>query len=154
MILESEPTVGPALGPAVVIVVAAALLRGDGRVLMQRRPPGKAHGGVWEFPGGKVEAGESLEAALARELAEELGIALDPAALVPAAFAAEPPQPGAVRRLILALYAARAWGGEPLALEGGEVQWFEPSEMAALEMPPLDVPLVARLSELVCCRAI
>lgn len=122
--------------PTVIPVVAVALLRRDGRVLMQQRPFGKAHGGLWEFPGGKVDAGESLDSALIREIEEELGIVLDAGALTPLTFAAI-----AGEAVVILLYTCREWQGEPQCLEGEAIGWFTMAELDELEMPPLDVPL-------------
>jgi 8-oxo-dGTP diphosphatase len=130
--------------PTTMLVVAAALERADGRVLMQQRPPGKAHAGLWEFPGGKVEPGETPRAALVREVTEELAITLDPASLAPACFADDAAEDRGLAVVIL-LYTARAWIGEPRALEGGACDWFTRAEIAALAMPPLDYALLARL---------
>jgi 8-oxo-dGTP diphosphatase len=127
-----------------MLVVAAALERADGRILMQQRPPGKAHAGLWEFPGGKVEPGEAPRAALVRELNEELAVALDPASLAPACFADDAREEGRPAIVIL-LYTARDWTGEPRAMEGGACGWFTRAEIAALAMPPLDYELLARL---------
>lgn len=128
-----------------MIVVAAALIDEEGRVLLQRRPEGKAMAGLWEFPGGKVERGETPEAALVRELAEELAITVDPAVLQPLCFAsAVLPQ----RHLLLLLYTIRRWHGEPRAVEAPELRWERPAAMVALPMPPADVPLVAALRSL------
>jgi 8-oxo-dGTP diphosphatase len=127
-------------------VVAAALADGEGRVLLQRRPPGRAMAGLWEFPGGKVEPGERPEAALARELAEELGIAVDPAALSPAAFASAD---NAGRHMLLLLYLCRRWRGEPRPLDAAELAWVRPADMATLAMPPADEPLIPLLARLV-----
>ena len=121
------------------LVVAAALERPDGCVLMQRRPAGKAHAGLWEFPGGKVDAGEAADAALARELAEELGIAVATADLIPTTFAAD-------AGLVLLLFRCRRWMGKPHALEASALCWEVPARLARLPMPPLDVPLVAALA--------
>lgn len=126
-------------------VVAAALTDAQGRVLVQQRAPGRAMAGLWEFPGGKLEAGETPETALARELAEELGIGVDPAALVPAAFASE--RLGD-RHLLLLLYTLRDWTGEPRALDASGLRWARPAELRALPMPPADVPLVDALEAL------
>lgn len=131
------------LGSTVLLpVVAAALVDANGRVLLQCRPPGKQMAGLWEFPGGKVEAGETPEAALARELAEELGICVDQAAMTPLAFASAP-LPG--RHLLLLLYRITRWGGTPQPLEATDLVWCHPSAMHDLPMPPADVPLVAAL---------
>jgi 8-oxo-dGTP diphosphatase len=127
-----------------MLVVAVALERADGRILMQRRPPGTAHGGLWEFPGGKVEPGETPRAALIREVNEELAITLDPAALAPACFADDATH-GGHPAIVILLYTARAWIGEPQAMEGGACGWFARAEIAALAMPPLDYALLARL---------
>jgi 8-oxo-dGTP diphosphatase len=126
-------------------VVAAALIDRGGHVLLQQRPPGKAMEGLWEFPGGKVEPGERPEQALVRELAEELGVSLEPDALVPAAFASAPL---GERHLLLLLYVARTWSGVPCALEATALAWVRPAGMRALAMPPADVPLVDALERL------
>jgi 8-oxo-dGTP diphosphatase len=129
-----------------MIVVAAALADREGRVLLQRRPEGKAMAGLWEFPGGKMEEGERPEAALVRELAEELGISVDEIALEPAAFASAD---NGGRRMLLLLYLCRAWRGEPAALHASELAWVAPADMARRPMPPADMPLVERLIGLV-----
>jgi 8-oxo-dGTP diphosphatase len=126
-------------------VVAAALADSDGRVLLQRRAPGRAMAGLWEFPGGKVEEGERPEAALARELAEELGIVVEEAALVPACFASAPL---GERHMILLLYICRSWRGDPRPLDAAALRWTRPGEMIADEMPPADGPLIALLEAL------
>jgi 8-oxo-dGTP diphosphatase len=130
----------------VLLVVAVALLDENGRVLMQRRRLGGVHGGLWEFPGGKLEPDESPESAIRREIEEELGILLDQAALEPLAFAsgsATPPEshPG----LVILLYICRRWQGEPHCREGEEIRWFAPEVVADLDMPPLDYPLARAL---------
>ncbi len=124
-------------------VVAAALVDGDGRVLLQQRPAGKALAGLWEFPGGKLEPGETPEAALVRELHEELAITVTPEALEPAGFATEP-LPG--RHLLLLLYVIRSWSGTPAALEADGLTWCRPVDMQAWRMPPADGPLVRQLA--------
>ena len=126
-------------------VVAAALIDGSGRVLLQRRAPGRAMAGLWEFPGGKVEAGELPEAALVREMKEELGIDVDSAALAPACFASAMV---GERHMILLLYFCREWRGEPRPLDASALKWVRPGEMVADEMPPADQPLIALLSAL------
>jgi 8-oxo-dGTP diphosphatase len=129
-----------------MIVVAAALADEEGCVLLQQRAPGRSMAGLWEFPGGKVEPGETPEAALARELVEELGIAADPAAMVPAAFASADNHG---RHMLLLLYLCRTWRGEPRALDATALIWVRPDEMAALPMPPADIPLIPILAGLV-----
>lgn len=130
--------------PTIVPVVAVALIDAADRVLMQQRRLGKAHGGLWEFPGGKVEPGESLTGALIREITEELGIVLPADALDPLSFAANPADPH-----VVLLYTARRWHGEPQCLEGEAIGWFAASELSALAMPPLDVPLARVVAELI-----
>jgi 8-oxo-dGTP diphosphatase len=124
--------------------VAGALHRADGRWLMHRRPAGKHHAGLWEFPGGKVEADEMPVDSLRRELAEELGIECLAGAVAPIAFAESAALEGQPALVIL-LYTVAAWEGEPRALEGGAVGWFTPAEALALAKPPLDIRLAAQL---------
>ena len=124
-------------------VVAAALVAADGRVLLQQRPAGKQHGGLWEFPGGKLEAGESPEAALVRELGEELGIVVDARDLAPVTFASAA---AGSRHLLLLLYRITRWSGEPRPLDATALAWVHPSAMATRPMPPADYPLAAALA--------
>lgn len=140
----SEPA-NPNFAP-LLLVSAAALIDADGRVLVQRRPPGTAMAGLWEFPGGKIEAGESPEAALVRELNEELGIAVDPACLAPACFASQPLE---TRHLLLMVYICRKWHGVPQAFQATELRWLRPAQLYALDMPPADTPLIALLDALI-----
>ncbi len=129
-------------------MVALALFDGEGRVLMHRRPEGKAHAGLWEFPGGKVESVESPGFALVREIREELGLELDEAALEPVTFAQNDGNP-AETPIVILLYTSRLAQGEPRALEGGEVGWFSLEQAAALAKPPLDIALLRRLAGIV-----
>jgi 8-oxo-dGTP diphosphatase len=127
-------------------VVAAALVAPDGRILMQQRRADRAFGGLWEFPGGKVEARESPESALLREIREELGVALDPGALIPLTFASDPRLPPEPRQPhVILLYTCRIWTGEPRCLDAAALGWFAPQDLAELAMPPLDVPLAEAL---------
>ncbi len=139
--LEKNPT---------LTVVAAALLDGAGRILLQQRAPGRAMAGLWEFPGGKVEDGELPEAALARELREELGIDIEAADFVPACFASAPV---AGRQMILLLYLCRRWRGEPAALDASALVWLRPDEMDPAAMPPADAPLIPLLGALLAAEA-
>ena len=129
-----------------LLVVAAALVDADGRVLLQQRPPGKPMAGLWEFPGGKVEPDEIPETALIRELEEELGIMTHSSCLAPAAFASESL---GERHLLLLLYVCRKWQGLPEARHASALRWVRPSQMYALEMPPADLPLIGLLDSLI-----
>jgi 8-oxo-dGTP diphosphatase len=129
-----------------LLVVAAALVDRDGRVLLQERPAGKSMAGLWEFPGGKIEAGETPEAALIRELGEELGIDVEAACLAPACFASDSLGES---HLILLLYVCRKWRGQPRAVEAAGLRWVRPVEMHALPMPPADKPLIGLLEALI-----
>lgn len=142
-------TVEEPLISAIMTVVAAALVDAEGRVLVQRRPAGKMMAGLWEFPGGKIEPGETPETALARELKEELGIAVDTAMLSPAVFASEPL---AGRHLLLLLYICRSWSGAPRALDAEELLWCRPEALHALDMPPADRPLIGLLEAILSSR--
>lgn len=127
-----------------IAVVAAALQAGEGRWLMHRRPEGKHHAGLWEFPGGKVEPDEMPVESLIRELAEELGIVVQTKDCVPVGFA----EGGSAKdggALVILLYTLREWQGDPQALEGGAVGWFSPSAVLNLPKPPLDIVLAERL---------
>ena len=132
------------IGPTLLTVVALALVDDDGRILMQRRPLRSEHGGLWEFPGGKVEPGEHPGGALVREIAEELGITLRESDLVPLTFAATTPD-SSTRPLVLLLYTCSVWQGEPAAEPGAILRWVLPEAFDTLDMPPLDVPLAAAL---------
>lgn len=134
--------------PTAVLVVAIALVDQDGRVLMQKRPQGKAHGGLWEFPGGKVEPGEDPETALIREIQEELGIDVQADDLLPFSFASgaatgDPASAG----LVMLLYTCRRWTGKPRNLDAETIAWIVPNRLSELPMPPVDVPLAKNLTE-------
>ena len=127
-----------------VLVVAVALLDADDRILLTRRPPGKPLAGLWEFPGGKVDAGEVPETALCRELAEELGIDVRPTCLAPFTFASHRyPE----FHLLMPLYLCRRWNGTITAREGQETAWVRAARLRDYEMPPADKPLVAMLQD-------
>lgn len=129
-----------------LIVVAAALVDRDGRLLVQQRPEGKPMAGLWEFPGGKLESGETPEAALIRELNEELAIDVDHSCLAPACFASDMLGD---RHLLLLLYICRKWRGSPIAQHARALRWLRPLELHTLEMPPADKPLIGLLEALV-----
>lgn len=131
-------------GRRLLLVVAAALIDGQGRVLIAQRPADKSLGGLWEFPGGKLEAGEGPEAALARELLEELDVRVERDAMAPFAFASHA-YPGF--DLLMPLYLVRRWEGTPRAVEAQALAWVTPADLADYPMPPADVPLVARLQQ-------
>jgi len=134
-----------ATGLPLMLVVAAALIDVDGRVLVAERPPGGSLAGLWEFPGGKIEPGETPEAALVRELAEELGIDTAASCLAPAGFASHA---YADFQLLLLLYACRKWRGVPRGVEGQRLQWRRVPELFTLDMPPADRPLLGLLAAL------
>jgi 8-oxo-dGTP diphosphatase len=129
----------------VVLVAAVALIDADGRVLLARRPEGKAMAGLWEFPGGKVEAGETPEAALVRELDEELGIDVAPSCLAPFTFASHAYEDF---HLLMPLFVCRVWEGPVRPREGQETAWVRPARLRDYPMPPADEPLVAMLQDL------
>lgn len=129
-----------------LIVVAAALVDRDGRLLVQQRPEGLSMAGLWEFPGGKIEPGETPEQALIRELEEELAIDVDHACLAPACFASEPLGD---KHLLLLLYVCRKWRGTPVAQHASALRWVRPVELHGLAMPPADKPLIGLLEALV-----
>ena len=128
-----------------LLVVACALVDGDGRVLLAQRPPGKQMAGMWEFPGGKPEAGETPETALIRELHEELDIDVTAACLAPLTFASHA---YADFHLLMPLYVCRRWRGTMQPREGQALAWVRPARMADYPMPPADRPLVAMLQEM------
>ena len=132
-------------GKKTVLVVACALVDVDGRVLIAKRPPGRPLAGLWEFPGGKVEDGETPEAALIRELHEELGIDIKPACLAPFTFASHAYE---TFHLLMPLFVCRKWGGDVDPREGQEIAWVRAVRLGDYEMPPADKPLVAMLQDL------
>ena len=140
---ERAPDIGPSQKP-VIFVVAAALIDADGRVLLAQRPEGKSMAGLWEFPGGKVDAGESPEAALIRELHEELSIDTKESCLAPFTFASHAYDDF---HLLMPLYLCRRWWGDVHPREGQAVKWVRPMRLADYPMPPADVPLVAMLRD-------
>ncbi|MBL8702648.1 MAG: 8-oxo-dGTP diphosphatase MutT [Alphaproteobacteria bacterium] len=127
-----------------VLVAAAALVDDDGRVLIAQRPPGKPMAGLWEFPGGKVQPEETPEAALRRELHEELGIDIAAACLAPFTFASHRYP---TFHLLMPVYLCRRWRGVPSAREGQTLAWVRPVRLGDYPMPPADVPLVAMLRD-------
>ncbi|EAP89909.1 NTP pyrophosphohydrolase [Oceanicaulis sp. HTCC2633] len=128
-----------------LLVVACALVDPDGRVLLARRPEGKQHAGLWEFPGGKVEPGESPEQALVRELREELGIEPCEQCLQPFAFASEKLETGG--HLLMPLFVCRRWDGFIRPTEGQAIAWVRTDQFREYPMPPADKPLAAELRD-------
>ena len=126
-----------------VLVVAAALYDSEGRILLAQRPEGKSMAGLWEFPGGKVEPGESPEAALCRELREELGIVVKESSLEPITFASHSYNEF---HLLMPLYACRCWEGDFYPHEGQAFEWVLPSELHRYPAPEADIPLFDVLS--------
>ncbi len=127
-----------------VLVAAVALVDADGRILLARRPEGKAMAGLWEFPGGKVEQGETPEAALMRELHEELGIETWASCLAPLTFASHA---YADFHLLMPLFACRKWQGQPQAREGQALKWVRARDLRDYPMPPADLPLIPILRD-------
>ena len=126
-------------------MVAVALVDADGRVLLARRPPGKAMEGLWEFPGGKLATGETPEQALIRELREELGIDTEQSCLAPLAFASHGYDDF---HLLMPLYVCRVWNGTVVPKEGQELRWVRPARLHDFPMPPADAPLIPVLRDL------
>jgi 8-oxo-dGTP diphosphatase len=134
------------MAKTLLLVMACALVDPDGRVLVAQRPVGKRMGGLWEFPGGKMEAGESPEETLIRELNEELGITVKEACLAPLSFASHP---YGDFHLLMPLYICRRWEGVPQPLEHTALKWLRPQELKDYPMPPADKPLVPVLRDLI-----
>ena len=131
-------------GFRMVLVAAVALIDGDGRVLLARRPPGKSMAGLWEFPGGKGDPGETPEAAVIRELDEELGIETWNSGLAPLTFASHAYDSF---HLLMPLYACRRWLGTPQPREGQELAWVRAADLTRYPMPPADLPLIPILRD-------
>lgn len=128
-----------------LLVAACALIDADGRVLIAQRPPGKAMAGLWEFPGGKIEADERPEQTLIRELEEELGIEVKEDCLAPFTFASHV---YTEFHLLMPLYLCRRWEGIASAREHSAIKWVKPKELASYPMPPADLPLIPMLRDL------
>lgn len=133
----------------IVLVAACALIDSDNRILLARRPAGKPMEGLWEFPGGKVEVGETPEATLIRELREELGIIVSADCLAPLTFASHGYE---TFHLLMPLYVCRRWEGTVAALEKQELAWVRPQKLRDYPMPPADLPLIPALIELMPSR--
>ncbi|WP_421856936.1 8-oxo-dGTP diphosphatase MutT [Oricola sp.] len=129
----------------IVLVAACALLDADNRILLAQRPPGKAMAGLWEFPGGKIEAGETPEETLIRELHEELGIETEAACLSPLTFASHAYDDF---HLLMPLFVCRKYRGIPMAREGQALKWVRAHALRDYPMPPADVPLIPVLQDL------
>ena len=136
----------PEAGPKPILLVAAcALLDVDNRILLSRRPEGKSLAGLWEFPGGKVELGESPEQSLVRELHEELGIETEIPCLAPLTFASHTYEDF---HLLMPLYVCRKYQGIPVAREGQQLKWVRASALRDYPMPPADIPLIPAIQDL------
>lgn len=131
---------------AIVLVVACALIDADGRVLITQRPDGKSMAGLWEFPGGKVEMGETPEVAMIRELDEELGIVTQTDCLAPLTFASHAYDHF---HLMMPLYVCRRFQGLPRSREGQALKWVRPRDLRDFPMPPADAPLIPFLIDLI-----
>ena len=136
MVISEKPT---------LIVPAIALVDTDSRILLAQRPEGKSFAGYWEFPGGKIEKGETPEAALIREIREELGVETQDSCLAPVSFASHPYDDF---HLILLLYVCRRWQNTPQALEGGALEWVRPQRLRDYQMPPANLEFIAVLQDL------
>lgn len=136
MVISEKPT---------LIVPAIALVDTDSRILLAQRPEGKSFGGYWEFPGGKIEQGETPEAALIREIREELGVETQDSCLAPVSFASHTYDDF---HLILLLYVCRRWQNTPQALEGGTLEWVRPQRLRDYQMPPANLEFIAVLQDL------
>ena len=134
----------PTIEADMILVIACALVDADGRVLVAQRPAGKSMAGMWEFPGGKVEPGETPEAALIRELKEELDIDVTAACLAPLSFASHAYDDF---HLLMPLYVCRKWQGLVRPRENQAVKWLLPRELFDVPMPPADIPLIAMLRD-------
>ena len=128
-----------------MLVSAVVLVDADGRVLLAQRPKGKSMAGLWEFPGGKVEAGETPEAALIRELSEELAIDTAESCLAPLSFVSHAYDDF---HLLMLVYVCRKWKGTPQPVEGGELIWARAARLRDYDMPPADLPLIAVIQDL------
>lgn len=129
---------------SIVLVAAVALMDSDGRILIAKRPEGKKMAGLWEFPGGKIDPGETPERALIRELQEELGIDTRTSCLAPIGFASHAYDDF---HLLMPLYVCRVWDGAPTPREGQELAWVRPARLGDYPMPPADIPLIAQLRD-------
>ena len=134
-----------------VLVSAVALIDTDGRVLLTQRPDGKSMAGLWEFPGGKIEIGETPEAALIRELREELNIDTTQSCLAPLSFASHQYDANDGQdafHLLMMLFVCRRWQGRPQPMEGGTLKWVRPQNLREYQMPAADIPLISVLQDI------
>jgi len=131
-------------GLPIILVAAVALINPDKEILLAQRPEGKSMAGLWEFPGGKVEKGESPEFTLARECHEELGIETRECCFTPLGFASHAYDDF---HLLMPLYACRMWQGEPTGMEGQALAWVSVMKLASYDMPPADIPLIHQIQD-------
>ena len=136
--------------PTMILVSAAALIDIDGKVLLAQRPAGKPMAGLWEFPGGKIEADETPEITLIRELNEELGIDTSKSCLAPLSFVSHHynARDDEAFHVLLMLCVCRRWKGKPQPLEGGAIKWVNPRQLRNYKMPAADIPLISALQDL------
>lgn len=142
---EEGPDGAAPAGKRLLVVVAAAMVDVDGRVLIAQRPAGKHLAGLWEFPGGKIEPGETPEAALIRELEEELDVRTEESCLAPIAFASHGYDDF---HLLMPVFAIRKWRGTPKPKEAAALAWAPPKKLRDYPMPPADLPLLPLLRDL------
>ena len=133
------------MASSAIQLISVALIDSDGRVLLAERPEGKIFAGYWEFPGGKIETGETPEAALVRELDEELGVDTKDSCLAPLGFVSHPYD---THHMVLLLYVCRKWSGRPQPKEGGQLKWVAPARLRDFEMPPANKELISVIQDL------
>lgn len=145
MTIDNPASAAQPAGKRLLLVAACALLDEDNRILLAQRPEGKQLAGLWEFPGGKIEPGETPEQALIREIGEELGVIINPACLAPLTFASHSYESF---HLLMPLYYCRRWEGEITSREGQKLAWVRANRLSEYPMPPADIPLIPILRDM------